>query len=478
MVRNISKYLFLLLIASSPAAYASASPPEITLIQIASTQSIQQHGITWTFSGPVQYGQFVNGDYWVVDPGGGVKISKITPGHSTHPTSGRHMHGSMINPATATQGYDGYQNYDAALNVGINISETSPLLLRKNSSLVSTISNMNPGVNHLSYVNTAAVLTCLPTIPPVGSFRPGISNQTKTLHNVANLNRSLLRNLDYPGTKPNIATYANYLKMVWLTHNGGWTGRYMRPSASGLDNYYYNNTFATAAVLLHLDYTEAEKYPLLINFVQLGIDIYSYLESGAKGWPPDGGHSNGRKWPILFAGIMLDYPPMKNIGQKSGDYLYSSGYGAGNPPPDYTHFGEDGQTFYVAQADVDITNSTAWHPDTSNPYRAPYTQAMLGMPEWGIRYSTLPSWSDASWTASYRDILCGPPSWAGTVLAVYFMGAKPLWNHNAHFDFVDRYVAISRGLTDPFGYTVPAEKAGNSLGGVISTTWNAYRNNY
>ena len=123
----------------------------------------------------------------------------------------------------------------------------------------------------------------------------------------------------------------------------------MRPSAGIPDNYYYTEYFSKAALLLQLNYTDKEKEKLLINFIQLGIDLYSFLERGSSGWPPDGGNMNGRKWPIMFAGIMLDYNPMKNIGQKSGDYLYSGGYGPGNPPADYIHFGEDGQTFYVAQ---------------------------------------------------------------------------------------------------------------------------------
>lgn len=461
MLKNIC--VSLLLVFCAPVASFSAT-----------ATSLSQHGITWTFAAPVQFGQFVNGDYWVVDAGDGVKITNISPGHALHPTSGRHMHGSMLNPATASQGYDGYQNYDAAKNVGLNISEANPLILQNNSSLVSTISNLEPGVSHLSYVNTAAVLTCLPTIPPPNSFRPGISGSTKTVHNAGSLNLSLLKNLTYLGTKPNIATYSNYLKMVWLTHNGGWTGRYMRPSASGLDNYYYNETFAIAAVILHLDYTDAQKFPLLINFVQLGIDIYSYIESGAKGWPPDGGHSNGRKWPILFAGIILDYAPMKNIGQRSGDYLYANGHGPGNPPADYVHFGEDGQTFYVAQSDVDITNGPTWNPDKRNIGYSPYTSTMIGMPEWGIRYSVDPTQSDASWTAEYRGIYGGPPSWAGTALAAYFMNAKALWNHNAFFDFVDRYMAISSGNKDPFGYTVPNEQAGEGAGYL----WTTYRGWY
>ena len=478
MHKKLAGYIITMLFSALSTAIASAQSLGVKQIEIARSLSLQQHGITWTFAEPVQYGHFVNGDFWVVDPGNGVKITKITPGHSLHPTTGRHMNGSMVNPATGIQGYDGFENYNQGVNVGLNISLSSPFILKKNSSLVSTISNSAPGVNHLSYVNTAAVLTCLPAVPPPGSFRPGISSSTKTLHNTSSLNLSLLKNLTYPGTKPTIDTYADYFRMTWLTHNGGWTGRYMRPSASGLDNYYFPTQFSTAALLLHLNYTEAEKLPLLINFIQLGIDIYSYLESGAKGWAPDGGHGNGRKWPILFAGIMLNYEPMKNIGYKSGEYLFSTGYGVSNPPPDYIHFSEDGQTFYVQQADIDITNSAGWTPDKRNLSYAPYTASMLGMPEWAIRHSLEPNQSDASWTAMYRSIYSAVPAWAGTALAAYIMGAKALWNNNAHFDYIDRYVAISRGKPDPFGFVVPSEQAGSSLGGVIGVMWDTYRKNY
>lgn len=437
--------------------------------------SLTQYGITWTFSEPVVSGQFVNGDYWVVDPGNGVKIVNISPGYATHPTTGRALNGSMINPHTATQGYDGYQNYSASLNIGIGISTENPLVLSGGMSLVSTISNLDAGVGNKSYVNTASVLTCLSSAPATGSFRPGISSTNKTIHNASSINYNKLKSLSYPTAKPNLSTYADYLKMTWLTHDGGWTCRFMHPSASGLDNYYYAQTFSTAALLLHLDYTNAEKTPLLLNFIQLGIDIYSYIESGANGWAPDGGHSNGRKWPILFAGIILDYAPMWNIGQLSGDYLYTDGHGPGNLPAGYIHFGEDGQTFYVAQSDVNLTNGPTWNPDTRNHTAARYTSAMIGMPEWGIRYSTNPERSDASWMAEYRTIGSGPQAWSGSALSAYFMEAKTLWNHNAFFDYVDRYDAITKGLSDPFGFTVPDENTINPIGGHM---WPLYRPTY
>jgi len=230
--------------------------------------------------------------------------------------------------------------------------------------------------------------------------------------------------------------------------------------------------------MLNLNHSLQEKRKLLINYMQLGIDLYSFIESGAHGWPPDGGHSSARKLPILMTGMLLDYAPMKNIGFLSGDYLYEDGHGPGNAPEDYIHFGEDGQTFYVAQSDIDITNSAAWNPDTRNTDYSPYTQAMLGMPEWGIRYSTDQKRSDSSWTATYRTIGTGGPVWVGTTLAARIIGATELWNHDALFDYADRYAAISQGQPDPFGYIVSNERSGGGPSKLIIAMYNEYRAGY
>jgi hypothetical protein len=166
---------------------------------------------------------------------------------------------------------------------------------------------------------------------------------------------------------------------------------------------------------------------------------------------------------------------MKNIGQVSGDYLYSGEYGPGNHPPDYINFGEDGQTFYVKQSDVDITNGQTWAPDQRNGTSYPYTVDMIGMPEWSIVYSAFPKHSDAAWTANYRTIGGGGPDWPGVALVARMMNAKALWNNDAFFDYVERYVAISKGNPDPFGYSVPLEASGSAPSGLIGAMWDTYR---
>jgi hypothetical protein len=503
-----------------------SAPPQNIQLQIGSiptTKSITQYGITWSFAEPVGYGQFVNGDYWVVDPGSGVKVIHITPGDAIREGTAQHMNGSMLNPHTTIEGYDGAGSYDPLLNVGLGISPSETLVLTGNISLVSTISNPVLG-NNLSYVKTAAVLTCLSSVPPTGTFRPGISSTTKTLHNISSINYSLLKSLHCPISKPNIETYAGYFQMVFMDH-GDWRTRYMHASDSGMDNYYFAKTFTEAALMLQLDYTNEEKKNLLINSIQLGIDLYSCLELVRDpydriGWLPDGGNGNGRKWPIMFAGIMLDYAPMRHNGQKSGVYLYANGHGPGNPPSDYVDFGEDGQVFYVAQSDVDITSNTTWvndyqrargrylsfnistntftiaippkgavigpwSPDTRNEdvnhnvLCHPYTQSMIGMPEWGIRRSTSPELSDSDWfSEGYRTIGTGARSWAGVSMAVRIMGYKSQWNNPAFFDYMDRYMAIASGQPDPFGYIVGHEAAGYIPDWLILAMWNTYRRQY
>jgi hypothetical protein len=369
------------------------------------------------------------------------------------------------------------------LNVGTDISLAHPLVLSGNHSLVSTISNETPGttgtIQHVSYVKTAAVLTSLSAIPAADAFRPGISASDKSIHRQSELDLSKLARWPVPaGQKISTTTLANqakYHQMVWLDHNGGWTVRYMHPSDTQMGNYYFPQTFAQSAVMLQLDFSPAEKEKLLVNYIQLGLDLYSYIKAGGKGWPPDGGHANGRKWPILFAGLMLGDQAMIDLFQKTGDYLYANGHSAGNIPADYIHFGEDGQTFHVAQADVDITNGPTWQPDERSAPNFPYTQALIGMPEWGIRHSTAPSRSDSSWSANYRTIGSAMPSWAGFAMAAYAMDAKELWNNEAFFDYVDRYMSIAKDGSDPFGYTVDRQKAGARPSGIVGAVYDTYR---
>ena len=431
--------------------YHAPSTPRGTATQIS------QYGITWTFNQPYEVGQFANGDYWVIGP---VTITAISPASILSGT--RTLNGSMINPSPAngsTQGYDsamygGYgPDFDAVLNVARPnnqaLSAANPLIVQPGSSLVSSISLPEAGAR--VQLETAAILTVLAAPAPAGSFRPPYSGSDKAIRfNTAQLNRARLAHLAPVAGTPSLAEVERYFERPWIDHVPNWLGGYQHP-AENMPNY--GREIATevgiGALMLNLDFTPQEKETLLIRYIQLGLDLYGVvINGGEENWPPNGGHDSGRKWPILFAGIMLNDNAMQHIGP---------GDGSGT-----VMFGEDGQTFYVTQADIDRTHS----PDLRGCDLEEYQASDLGLPEWGIVHSSDPAADNKAWCAVYREC-CTANAWAGFVLAAHIMDAKELWDHDALFDYQDRYMA----LETPGDWT-------RCWDDFTETMWDTYRDDY
>jgi len=419
-----------------------ANIPDIPSI----TNQITQFGITWTFDKAYPSGQFANGDYWVVGP---VTVFDISPRSTS--SGGRTMNGSMINPSPRnrlSQGYDSAMtgdSFNAALNDARpnnqDLSASNPLQVPVNSSLVSTISLSNPG--NRPQLKTAAILTVLASAPSAGSFRPSYSGTDKTIRfNKSQLNYSLLGHLSPVANTPAMATVERYFERPWIDHISGWLAGFHHPS-DNMPNYGrgMSSQVGIGALMLHLNFTNAEKETLLIRYVQLGLDWYGVSQDGGQdNWAPDGGHASGRKWPILFAGLMLNDQAMKHIGP---------GDGTGS-----IMFGEDAQTFYVTQADIDMHD---------------YVQTDLGLAEWGIRHATIPGLDTKSWAANYRRC-CTANAWHGFVLAARMMGAQALWAHDALFDYQDRYMAETLANNDP-GWMRTWDKFSENM-------WDTYRASY
>ncbi len=455
--------------------------------------SLTQYGITWTFSHDIstenvaneyQYGTFTNGDYWVVANAGDagdpdVVITSITPASTIEDT--RTINGAMINPMSSwgnEHGFDSAVNgltYAAARNFarpeGDALSTENPLELEPSSSLISCISIDDVNSSNLK-LQTAAVLTILSTAPGAGSFRPPYCGVDKTVsHNISSVTYDDLGGLAITGTIedlfPNsvydeestleyLETAEDYFERPWIDHVPGWGGQYLHPQdnmeAYGND---LSGQVSNGSAIMHLDFTDEQLAKIVTGLIQVGIDLYGAVASGGT-WPPDGGHASGRKWPILFAGIMLDDADMKAIGEKSGDYLDTGEYEPGDPPPDYIPFGEDAQTFYVTQFDVDLDHSGD---------RIEYEAGDIGLAEWGIRHATVPIYDDKDWGSSYRG-MHNIHAWGGMVLAALIMeaedSAKTLWNHDALFDYLDRDADV-RGL---------------SANHFVTTVWGVYRDDY
>ena len=92
----------------------------------------------------------------------------------------------------------------------------------------------------------------------------------------------------------------------------------------------YGRLAGLCALLLCTDLQPAEKEPLLVNFVQVGIDLAGMIRSGHPGWTAWGGHGSGRKLPIVFAGLLLGVDDWASI----------------NSTFPKASFGEDQQTAY------------------------------------------------------------------------------------------------------------------------------------
>ncbi len=407
--------------------------------------SVTHLGITWTFDGEYAVGQFCTGDPWVVGP---VPVVGIDPPSRADP-NGHITHGSMVNPSNAYPRRQGYDNgisviaYDPALNVAWGVSAARPLLLPPGSSLISTITY--PDRLHRPQVKRASILTVLAEAPPEGSFRPPYCGDDKTVRfNKSMLNRALLKNLPHVTTMPALEIVEAQFAAPWVEHTAGWVGEMARPD---LNMPHYGRELHTAlgvgGLMLHMDFPPERKEKLLCGYVQVGIDYYAVVQANRLTWMADGGHMGGRKWPILFAGLMLNDPAMKAIGQKSGDYLYADGHGPGNPPEDYLHFGEDDQTHYVTQADVDVTNGPAWQPPvTAGVPKIPYGPNDIGLPEWGIKHAAMPETNNRALAANYRTV-AGPPFHGTCLAALLTPGGKELWRHDVLFEYTDRYMAFT-----------------------------------
>ncbi|NIA21975.1 MAG: hypothetical protein GWP05_08450 [Anaerolineaceae bacterium] len=438
-----------------PAAKAPASPKSP---QLPSLANVSQYGITWTFDHPVPVGQFVNGDYYVVGP---VTITSISP-VPVYGSDGRN--GSTLNPPPS-----GYVGYDGRV---INyyrdsLNERLPIGMTPGDSLVSTISvdamgqipNMlRPQDQSNLPVRTAAVLTCLAAEAPADAFRPSFMDTSNRIYLASNLRRHLLPNLPRVAHTPTLAEYERYLQRPWA--DPAWFG-----FAAPMENMpVYGREFARlvgmASLLLCCDFTEQEKETLLIRFVQLGVDLWGMVRAGHRGWNAHGGHHSGRKWPIIFAGLLLDDAQMQR--------------------PDVTYpnvdFQEDMQTMHAAC----WTGATAVYAGHFGSEGHP------SFPDWGPYEHLHPSQWPGTIGENYRRC-CTSIAWIGESLAARILHAKPLWGHDAFFDYCDRWMteddtqfaqeAASHHPGSDWWFTASWARQRQCWDSFVEEMWATYRNN-
>jgi hypothetical protein len=454
--------------------------------------TIQKDGITWTFAAPVEAGQFVNGDFWIVGP---ATVTAIDPAPTT---ASPFLNGSVLNLPSR----NGKSGFDSRLNDGTDESwwfdatlrSTAPLVLRPGDALVSSISLatihslpevMRASDMSASPVRTVSVLTVLTAPPPADAFRPSYCDRSQSLRRASSLDRTLLPSLARPNPSgtPSLAAFEAYFRRPWIDTNAF----LFDAPAEYMPSYGQHVAFAVsyAALLLELDFPAASKVNLTNDLVQYGIDLFGCLQAG-YGWPAFGGHRSGRKLPILFAGLLLGDAAMKS---------------AWTTYPD--QFGEDMQTFYIKDIALPQVGSVtvAWQGATVI-YGGHYGVKADGTPVNTIPpglYGPYEQLQPAAWPLlnmneqlgeAYRRC-CTSVSWVGEALAVRILGARALWNHPAFFDYVDRWMmeddsqaVMQIKAQSGFDYSADWERQGQTrfwLQGefpeytLIDDLWTAYR---
>lgn len=429
--------------------------------------NVTKNGITWYFDKPYQIGQFVNGDYWVLDNGSGVNITLVDP----MPYLGRN--GNMINPKIGQQAF---HNNSGAYNSSLAVY--FPRVLRIGESLVSTrsinsshndgvksagtnscgcvydLSNYcvyndpKPGCYQHAMVYQGAVLTVLGEVPISDSFRPSYVSGDKTIYRLSSIapQRSLLLSLNI-SNKPNITRQALVFENVWLDTVMDSPGRLMRPVKNGPTyGEHFSSNVGDSALLLNLNYTPSEKERLLINYLQLGIDLYSITLAGGN-WPNGGGHDQGRKMPIIFAGVMFNNPEMKNVQAEFSEVTH-------------VYAGKNTDNQYVARY--------GWVVD---PCTGTYALSSNGC--WGIVSSSgaKDCYNPAGLydTCGYQGNIIYP--WVGQSLVMRYMYdinskkyAREIYNHSYFFDFVDRW--MNKDVAPSYS---------DSATGIAKSVWDKYR---
>lgn len=455
----------------APGAFAEDAPSK-------KAAEVSQYGITWKFDRQYPVGQFITGDWWVVGP---VKVVEVTPAPGPAPMGeatpvkknqygdtslrddSRMRNGSMVVlRASGRQGYDSRsQTYRP------EESAKFPATIEASRSLISTVSNPAIPVPNFAtkimwgnekrcqnVLKTAAVLTVLDKAPPADAFRPPYAGTDKPIYRASQLHWELLKNLAAPKIDAN--AYARdyearfpddweqmerYFQRPWLEHVLDWPQQQLNPNENQ-PNYgrEHGRLVSIASLMIHLDVPRERKEKLLVGLVQYGIDNAGLARVGGS-WNWGGGHSSGRKFPVVLASLILGDESLRKL-------------------PETCVFHEDAQTYYgLGWAGQTVLYWMVTHHGQREHYEEkPPT-------EWQ-------QWDRTS--ESYR-VCCNARAWVGMALSIRLMQAIKVWNHDAFFDYVDRWMAqqddyaeLRRGRRRP-------NQEGSTYDPFVDAMWHRYR---
>jgi len=255
---------------------------------------------------------------------------------------------------------------------------------------------------------------------PPDAFRPAFCDREARIYLARNLKRELLPAAAATKSLPNLARYIRFTQRPWVgTGFFGFEEPVENMPQYGLE---YGRVAGISALLLCTNLKPEQKEPLLVNYVQVGIDLGGIIRAGHPGWTAWGGHGSGRKLPIVFAGLLLGDDELANINRSFPK----------------ASFGEDEQTAYGdcwTGAKVVFAGHSGIDAATGVGRNRGRGHA------WGPYEHTHPSqWhEDQNTSEAYRrtSVSIG---WAAQALALRLMRAERAWGHGAFFDYVDRWM--------------------------------------
>ena len=275
-----------------------------TRAQSATTNMIIQREIVWHFDQHYEYGQFANGDFWVLGP---VTITRIEPDFDGS------SNGWEVNPSVGTA--QGFQSITSGFDPNLvpSLPYTSQSSIESIVKMV-TCAEGTPGRNAGYDSKFAAVLTVVGEIPPGGGslvFRPPYMGTNKPMYAVSSLRSDLLPSYAPVGNPPTFATIIDNYQHLRLDHMLNSACRLLHPW-DAMRDYQPENTPAMNNAILRFMLNDSfeDKLPALKVFMQHGIDK---IGAFAYGWkhPLGGGHNPGHRIDMAFAATMLDLVEVK-----------------------------------------------------------------------------------------------------------------------------------------------------------------------
>jgi hypothetical protein len=421
--------------------------------------SVSIDGIMWKFAQKTPVGRFVTGDYYVV---GNVSVVSVRPA----PTDERN--GSVLN-VPIDPGISGFDGRVSSGRFRSSLRAVFPVAMKPGDALISSISldtvgSIEPwlregeGESPESPVKTVSILTCLSAPVSPDAFRPSYGDRQQKVYFADSLRRSLLPNLSKVSQMPDIKKWAWHFRRPWLD-----VCFFAFDAAADYQAMYgreVGRSVGMGTLMLCCDYTSAEKESLLAGMVQYGIDLWGCARAGYKGWQAHGGHGSGRKWPIIFAGLLLG-----DTAMASPNTTYPS-----------LRFGEDMQTMY----------GPCW--TGANVVYAGHQGVIDGKPAgttpgWGPYEHKPPAqWADSNKIGEDYRRCCTSLSWIGEALAARIMKAGKRWNHDAFFDYVDRWMTENDSAAvleikraKAWDYTADWARQRQCWDKFVENMWKAYR---